>query len=122
MSGTQIYAVPGVAAWTYPLWFGEHVGGYIFGGEVLPGGDTFVALFTTQARAERFIAADTYFHGEVTFAAEIINEDELHEWLTELKQDGKKFLAFNPVSPNIPLDRAVRIVDLLGCLTLSEPT
>src|SRR5216684_3685215 len=98
-----------VLTWGYPLWFGQNCGDHIFGGTLQAGGETFMAIFTTEARAERFIAADPDPDPIEAFAVCIEDEASFHEWLTDLKQSGYKHVAFNPIGPIIEPGRALEI-------------
>jgi hypothetical protein len=77
---------PGAHTWTYPIWFGMNCGDHKFGGTLQPGGDTFIAIFTSEARAQRYIAADPEPDAIEASAVCIEDEASLHEWLTDLKQ------------------------------------
>jgi hypothetical protein len=74
---------------------------------------------TGRDRAQRFVAADTYFEPAETIVAEILDDDDLYEWLTE-DLGGTRYVVFNPVAPTVSLGRAVSIADLLGRLVVPE--
>jgi hypothetical protein len=111
---------PSAHAWTYPVWFGMNCGDHMFGGTVQPGGDTFIAIFTTEARAERFIAADPEPDAIEASAMRIEDEESFHEWLTDLKQSGYTHVAFDPIAPIIEPGRALEIRALLATLKAGE--
>src|SRR5258708_31357521 len=77
---------PGAHTWTYPIWFGMNCGDHKSRGTLQPGGDTFIAIFTSEARAQRYIAADPEPDAIEASAVCIEDEASLHEWLTDLKQ------------------------------------
>jgi hypothetical protein len=112
----------GAFTWSYPLWFGMNQGDHLFGGTVEPGSRGFVGLFTTEARAKRFIAADPEPDPLEAFAASLDDADDLHEFLMDLKP-GWKYVVFNPVGEVVGTGRAVEIVHVLDRLTpdLSSP-
>jgi len=106
----------GAFTWSYPLWFGMDCGDYMFGGTLQPSGDSFTAIFTTEARAQRFIVAASGPDAIEAIAACIEDEESLHEWLTDLKQSGHRYVVFNPLGPTVERSRSVEIGDLLSKL------
>jgi hypothetical protein len=91
-------------------------GDHLFGGTLQPGGDTFIAIFSTEARATRYIAADPEPDPIEAFTACIEGEADLHEWLTDLEQSGRKHVVLNPIGPTVEPACTLAIRDLLAKL------
>jgi hypothetical protein len=102
--------------WTKPLWMGSHFGRELpFGGK-LSDGSRFVALFTFESLAKRYITLDPDDDPDAVGVSWIGSQGALRQLICDVQESGWTHFVIDPMLPVVDLSKAIEIAGVVGNL------